>query len=97
MGTICIFLGIIFLIVFTAGGVLLSNSILANSLYMSLLGMSSASTIYLVVVGACFVVGLLISESGDAWLDLQQGLQDRHENEEGQVRTSGQWLVAGDQ
>ena len=60
MGTICIFLGIIFLIVFTAGGVLLSNSILANSLYMSLLGMSSASSIYLVVVGACFVIGLLI-------------------------------------
>ena len=60
MGTICIFLGIIFLIVFTAGGVLLSNSILANSLYMSLLGMSSVSSIYLVVVGACFVIGLLI-------------------------------------
>ena len=60
MGTICIFLGIIFLIVFTAGGVLLSNSIVANSLYMSLLGMSSTSMIYLAVISACFVIGLLI-------------------------------------
>ncbi len=62
MGTICIFLGIIFLIAFTAGGVLLSNSILANSLYLSLLGMSDtpSSTLYLIVVGACFVVGFLI-------------------------------------
>ena len=62
MGTICIFLGIIFVIVCVAGGVLLSNSILANSLYMSLLGMSnvSSSTIYLIVVSICFVIGLLI-------------------------------------
>ena len=62
MGTICIFLGIIFLIAFTAGGVLLSNSILANSLYLSLLGMSNtpSSTIYLIVTGACFVIGFLI-------------------------------------
>ena len=62
MGTICIFLGIIFLIASTACGVLLCNSILANSLYLSLLGMSNTPslTLYLIVVGICFVIGLLV-------------------------------------
>ena len=63
MGTICIFLGIIFLIAFTGVGFFASNMLLANELYMSLLGVKSASTVYIAVVGVCFVIGLLICMS----------------------------------
>ncbi len=60
MGTICILLGIICLILFTAGGFFISNAILSNSTYMSLLTLSSSSSVYLPVVGVCFAIGLLI-------------------------------------
>ena len=60
MGTICILLGLILLVLATFGGFLLSHAIVSNELYMSLLGLSSGSVVYGVVVGACFLVGLLI-------------------------------------
>ena len=60
MGTICILLGLILLVMSTFGGFLLSHSIISNELYMSLLGVGSANMVYAVVVGACFAVGLLI-------------------------------------
>ena len=60
MGTICILLGLILLIAATLGGFLLSHMVISNSLYMTLLGLQDGTTVYLVVVGACFLVGLLI-------------------------------------
>ena len=60
MGTICILLGLILLIAFTGVGVFASNLILSNELYMSLLAIQDATTVYLVVVGVCAFVGLLI-------------------------------------
>ena len=60
MGTICIFLGLILLIVATVGGFFLSHMILSNQLYATLLGMDAAAKVYGIVVGACFLVGLLI-------------------------------------
>ena len=62
MGTICILLGIICLIGCAAGGFLVSNSILSNSTYLSLLGMKAISStqVYLIVVSICTVIGLLL-------------------------------------
>ena len=60
MGTICILLGLILLVMSTFGGFLLSHSIVSNELYMSLLGTGNAATVYIAVVGACFAIGLLI-------------------------------------
>lgn len=60
MGTICILLGLILLIAFTGVGFFASNLILSNELYMSLLAIQDATTVYLVVVGVCAFVGLLI-------------------------------------
>lgn len=60
MGTICIFLGLILLVLATLGGFLISHAIVSNELYMSLLGMGAASSVYATVVGICFLIGLLI-------------------------------------
>ena len=60
MGTICILLGLILLVLATLGGFLISHAIASSELIMSLMGMSSVSTVYAVTVSACFVVGLLI-------------------------------------
>ena len=60
MGTICILLGLILLVISTFGGFLLSHSIISNELYMSLLGVGSANMVYAIVVGVCFAIGLLI-------------------------------------
>lgn len=63
MGTICILLGAIFLIGFTGFGFFASNAILSNQFYMSMLAVKEVSTVYIVVVGVCFLVGLLICMS----------------------------------
>ena len=63
MGTICILLGLILLIALTGGGFYLSNTIVANSTYMSLLGFANTSDyklVYIIMVGLCFLIGLLI-------------------------------------
>ena len=60
MGTICILIGLIILIAFTGAGFLVSNMIISNQLYMSLLGLTNPSTLYVIVVGACAFIGLLI-------------------------------------
>ena len=63
MGTICILLGLILLIALTGGGFYLSNIIVSNTTYMSLLGFSgdtNYSMVYIIVVGLCFLIGLLI-------------------------------------
>ena len=60
MGTICILLGLILLILATLGGFLLSNAIISNELYMSLLGLASGGKVYMMVVGANFLIGLLL-------------------------------------
>ena len=60
MGTICILLGLIILIVFVVAGFIASNAILGNITFMSLLAMNSNVQVYLVVVGLCAALGLLI-------------------------------------
>ena len=60
MGTICILLGLIILIAFTGVGFFASNLVLSNELYMSLLAITDNTSVYLVVVGLCAFVGLLI-------------------------------------
>ena len=60
MGTICILLGLIILIAFTGVGFFASNLVLSNELYMSLLAITDKTSVYLVVVGLCAFVGLLI-------------------------------------
>ena len=60
MGTICILIGLIVLVAATFGGFLVSHAILSNDLYMSLLGLGAGLKVYGVVVGVCFVIGLLI-------------------------------------
>ncbi len=63
MGTICILLGLILLIAFTGGGFYLSNVIVSNATYQSLLGFAGVTDykiIYIIVVGICFLLGLLI-------------------------------------
>ena len=63
MGTICILLGLILLIALTGGGFYLSNIIVSNTTYMSLLGFANATDyklVYIIVVGLCFLIGLLI-------------------------------------
>ena len=60
MGTISIFLGVIFFIAFTGGGFYLANEIIGNQLYMSLLAMKDTSIVYVIVVGVCAFLGLLI-------------------------------------
>ena len=63
MGTICILLGLILLIALTGGGFYLSNIIVSNTTYMSLLGFANSTDfklVYIIVVGLCFLIGLLI-------------------------------------
>ena len=60
MGTICIFLGIIFLFAFTGLGFYGANQVIGNDLYMSLIGLSSTTMVYAIVVGVCAFIGLLI-------------------------------------
>ena len=64
MGTICILLGVIVLVMATLGGFYGAHAIITtlntNELYKTLLGIQDASKIYIIVVGVCFVVGLLI-------------------------------------
>lgn len=60
MGTICILLGVIILIAFTGVGFMASNLVLSNELYMSLLGLSDPTMVYVMVVGVCAFIGLLI-------------------------------------
>lgn len=60
MGTICILLGLIIFIIFIVAGFIASNAILGNITFMSLLAMSSNIQVYLVVVGLCAAIGLLI-------------------------------------
>ena len=60
MGTICILLGLILLVLATFGGFLLAHVVVSNELYMTLLGLGSAPMVYGVAVGACFLIGLLI-------------------------------------
>ena len=60
MGTICILLGLIILILFIVAGFIASNAILGNITFMSLLSMGSSTQVYLVVVGLCAAIGLLI-------------------------------------
>lgn len=63
MGTICILLGLIFLIAFTGGGFFLSNLILTNTTFKTLMGfakITDASLIYIIVVGLCFLIGLIV-------------------------------------
>lgn len=60
MGTICILLGLIILIAFTGVGFLAAGTVLSNELYMSLLGLSEPTMVYVAVVGVCAFIGLLI-------------------------------------
>lgn len=60
MGTFCIFFGVVILFAFTGLGVFAANEVVGNSLYMSLIGMSDAKLVYIILIGACFFVGLLI-------------------------------------
>ena len=60
MGTICILLGLILLVLATCGGFLLSHAIISNELYMSLLGLTTGGKVYGIVVSVCFGIGLLI-------------------------------------
>ena len=60
MGTICILLGLILLVLTTCGGFLIAHAVASNELYMSLLGMNATASVYGVAVGACFLIGLLI-------------------------------------
>ena len=60
MGTICILLGLIVLVLATCGGFLIGHAIASNELYMSLLALKGAASVYAITVGACFAVGLLI-------------------------------------
>lgn len=60
MGTLCMIIGAVALVACTGIGFLVSNTVASNSLYMSLLALKSVVPVYLVGVGACFAVGLLI-------------------------------------
>ena len=62
MGTVCILIGIIVLALFFGGGFFIYNAILSNSTYASLMGLKDypSSTVYIIVVSICFVIGLLI-------------------------------------
>lgn len=60
MGTICILLGLILLIGSAGAGFFASNAVVSNELYMSLLGMTNASMVYVAIVGLCVLLGLLI-------------------------------------
>lgn len=60
MGTFCILVGALVLVACTGIGFLVANTIASNALYMSLLALKSVTPVYVVGVGACFAVGLLI-------------------------------------
>lgn len=60
MGTLCMIVGAVALVACTGIGFLVSNAVASNSLYMTLLALKSVVPVYLVGVGACFAVGLLI-------------------------------------
>ena len=60
MGTICILLGLILFIGCTGAGFFAANAVLSNQLYMTLLGTTSTTTVYVALVGLCALVGLLI-------------------------------------
>lgn len=64
MGTICILLGIIMLFAFSGGGFVLTNMfaskmIMGNPM-LQFLGFSNTASAYVVIVGACTFIGLLI-------------------------------------
>lgn len=60
MGTLCIIIGALVLVASTGIGFLASNAIASNALYMSLLAVKTVTPVYVVGVGVCFFVGLLI-------------------------------------
>ena len=60
MGTICILIGLIILIAFTGIGFFTSTMIAGNQLYMSLLKVSDPAMVYVFIVGAFALIGLLI-------------------------------------
>ena len=60
MGTICILLGLILLIAFTGAGFLASNLVLSSEVYTTLLHINDPTMIYVVLVGVCAFIGLLI-------------------------------------
>lgn len=60
MGTICILLGLILFIGCTGGGFFAANAILSNQLYMTLLGTTSTTTVYIALVGLFALIGLLM-------------------------------------
>ena len=63
MGTICILLGVIFLIGFTGGGFYLSNAIVSDMSIQSaltILEVKDFSIVYVIVVGLCALIGFLV-------------------------------------
>ena len=76
MGTICILLGLIILIAFTGVGFLAAGTVLSNELYMSLLGLSEPTMVYVAVVGVCAFIGLLICLTVIAFNFVGDGLRD---------------------
>lgn len=60
MGTVCILLGVILLFAFTGLGFFAANEVVGNELYMSLLALNDPKMVYVIVVGICFFIGLLI-------------------------------------
>ena len=60
MGTICIILGFVLLVLATLGGFVISHAIISKEFYMSLLGLRTVTKVYGAVVSACFVIGLLL-------------------------------------
>ena len=55
-----VFIGLIILIAFTGVGFLAAGAVLSGELYMSLLGLSEPTMVYVAVVGVCAFIGLLI-------------------------------------
>ena len=60
MGTICILLGLILFIGCIGGGFFAANAVLSNQIYMTMLGITSSTTVYIAVVGLFALVGLLM-------------------------------------
>jgi len=60
MGTICILLGLIILILFVVAGFVAANAIQSSITIMSLLALKSTSMVYIASIGLCAAIGLLI-------------------------------------
>lgn len=60
MGTICILLGLIIFIIFTVAGIIASNWAVGNITVMSLLSIKTPTQAYIMIVGLCAAIGLLI-------------------------------------